>query len=762
MAVQRRISIFERPFSIVDSRWSGAALIAALVLLAALPYLNTLRNGFVWDDTTQVLNNPYIRSFHHLREIFTTGVWSYRGGVEARSAYYRPLMTLLYLLCFRSFGPRAGVFHLANILFNVLVVVALFWLTERMFKDRALAFAAAAIFALHPVHSEPVNWIAAITDLEATLFYLVTFWLFLGNEGRNSKLETRRRPSFRETGASFDFRISSFVPIRLLQHLGMAVGFVLALLSKETAATLPVVATIYEHVYRDDRSQTRWTQKLSRYGVLWVLLIAYLVFRAHFLTLVRAARVIEPEEILLSAVGLTGQYVWKFLWPVRLSAFYVFPDNSVWDLLTRVPAGLAAFASLAALFWVLWRFAHRVSFGVLWFTITLAPVLNPRWMPANVFSERYLYLPSVGLCWVVAWAVVLLFKKTEGKRGLDDRQLPVEDRPGLGGRDSGLAEEERVRDPGLGVGEENRIEDPASGVGQEVRAGGFSANSEPRTPNPGHAKTDHRQSPAARPFMAAWQWTLAASLGVLALLSAARIVTRNRDWHDEQTFYARTVATSPNSLQMLIDLGQVHYNQGDFKSAENEWLQAQKIAPDYPILLDNLGLLYTRQRRYDDAVDVLQRSIRQSPDDAEAHLNLGEAYALMGRAEPAESELRTAVDLAPLNVRARTTLGEFYFSRARYPEAAEQFGRSLASLPTMKAYLGRGLAYMQMHEGALAESDLQHAAALGPGDSRPHFVLGYFYGEMGRTDEAIREYTIGFKMDPDNQDARRAFAKLKR
>jgi len=636
------------------SRWGRAALVVALVLLAALPYLNTLRNGFVWDDSTQVLTNPYIRNLHHLREIFTTTVWSYRGGAEANVAYYRPLMMLLYLACFQVFGPVAGVFHLANILLNALVVIALFKVSERMFQRRALAFPAAAVFALHPIHSEAVNWIAAVTDLELAFFYLVTFWVFLG-------LPVHQPGRARQE-----------VP----RHLGMAVAFVLALLSKETAATLPLLATIYEHLYRDDRSETRWTQKLSRYGVLWALVMVYLLFRLHFLTLVKTARSIAPGEVLLAAVGLVGQYVWKFLWPVRLSAFYVFPDDSLWELLARVPGGLVAITFLAALFWVLWRRARRVSFGLLWFALTLAPVLNPSWMPANVFSERYLYLPSAGLCWVVAWTAISLVDRLAGRR-------------------------------------------------------------------------------------AAWRWGLAAGLAVLALLCVVRIFARNRDWHDELTFYTRTVAEAPSSVQMLIDLGQVHYNRGDFQLAEKEWLQAEKIAPDYPILLDNLGALYTRQHRYDEAVDALQRCLQRSPDDVDAHVNLGQVYAQTGQAQSAEEELRAAVDLAPLSVRARTVLGEFYFARGLYPDAAEQFGRSIASIPTPKAYLGEGLAYFQMHQPGLAESDFKKAAALDPHDSRPHFVLGYFYGEMGRTDEALKEYTMGFEMDPDNQDARMAFQKLK-
>ncbi|MCL5005055.1 MAG: hypothetical protein M1404_00860 [Acidobacteria bacterium] len=64
-------------------------LVALLVLCATLPYLNTLFNGFVYDDNRQVLDNPYLRSFHYLPKVFGTTAWSFVGA-QGVSNYYRP------------------------------------------------------------------------------------------------------------------------------------------------------------------------------------------------------------------------------------------------------------------------------------------------------------------------------------------------------------------------------------------------------------------------------------------------------------------------------------------------------------------------------------------------------------------------------------------------------------------------------------------------------------------------------------------------
>src|SRR6516162_6262802 len=112
-----------------------------------------------------------------------------------------------------------------------------------------------------------------------------------------------------------------------------------------------------------------------------------------------------------SAITLFGQYMWKLLWPLRLCAYYVFEvSDDPTDL--RVLAGLAAVVLITLLFVALWKFDRIASFGVVWLAVTLAPVLNANWLADNVFTERYLYLPSVGFCWVLAWGWTRLLARS--------------------------------------------------------------------------------------------------------------------------------------------------------------------------------------------------------------------------------------------------------------------------------------------------------------------------------------------------------------
>jgi tetratricopeptide (TPR) repeat protein len=354
----------------------------ALSILAFLPYANTLLNAFVYDDYFQVVENPYVHSFRYLREIFATTVWSFQGA-NGITNYYRPLMSFGYLLFYQVAGAVPFSFHLANVALNVVVVLLVFSVVRRLSGER-VGLIAAGLFALHPLHTESVAWVAGVTDLELSVFYLLTFLFYL------------RLP---EPEKGYGWRAA------------MCGSFVLALLSKEQAMTLPVLVTLFEHFYRDDRATTPLRQKMARYGPLWALAALYLVVRGILLGGV-ASIVSRPDlswyEVGLSAISLLGGYQRKLIWPAHLTTYYVFHKSS--HLTDRnVLLALAGLALCASVFAVLWRRAHLLSFAFIVIFLPLGPVLNAKWMPASVFAERYLYLPSIGFCWLVAWAAVTLW-----------------------------------------------------------------------------------------------------------------------------------------------------------------------------------------------------------------------------------------------------------------------------------------------------------------------------------------------------------------
>ncbi|HXW14190.1 MAG TPA: tetratricopeptide repeat protein, partial [Terriglobia bacterium] len=581
-----------------------------------------------------------------------SSVWSFMGDFRGSTNYYRPVMSLGYLFCYQLFGPRAPGFHLVSLLANVGVVLLVFLVTLRMFRSPTVALVAACIFALHPIHSEAVDWIAAVTELELAFFYLLTFWFFLA--------------SARPAG-------TSSAPL----EFAMAGSFVLTLLSKEQALTLPLLAALYEHFFREDRTETTNVQKVWRYGPLWLLGAVYLALRARYLGgfaphLERAA--FGTKGLVIAALALFGRYCCKLVWPVNLCAYYLFPTH-VAPLFPWALGGAAALAICALAFVVLWKSNRQAAFGVVWVLATLAPVLNVRWMTSNPFAERYLYLASVGFCWIVGWA---------GVRGWEL----------LSARGS------------------------------------------------------------------RWRLALPVAAGLIAALCMLRVITRNRAWRDNVTFYTATLAVTPNAYYIHNNLGTVYWEQGNMTAAEKEWRIALRLAPGSEYVLHNLGLVAIAEKRYADAENLFLRALAIRPDYMDAHLDLGRTYEAAGLPKQAEAQLITAVNLAPLNVRAHVVLSEFYLDRRQLGESEAEARRSVEIRPTLQGYWDLGLAEWLKGERSSAERAFLDAADLSPSNSRAHFMLGLFYMDSGRNADAVREYRAGLQLDPNNAEALANLQKL--
>jgi Tfp pilus assembly protein PilF len=489
-----------------------------------------------------------------------------------------------------------------------------------------------------------VAWIAAVTDLQLTLFFLLAFWFYL----RSAAPEGARRPGM---------------------QTAMTLSFIVAITSKEQSLMLPVLAMAYEHCFREDRGATTFGQKLGRYYLLWLVTGAYLIFRVRFFgalaPVLQISDLTWPQTI-LSSISLVGQYMGKLLWPAQLCAFYVFKrSTSLFD--PRVLGGLFAVLILVTVFAVLWKRARTVAFAIIWMLVTLAPVLNPRWMAANVFTERYLYLPSVGFCWLVAWGWVSLWE-------------------------SALNEPSRRK-------------------------------------------------------------VLAGALVLVVIACGARVVTRNADWSDDVTLYAKTLAMSPDAYHIRNNLGAVLWKHGNVAGAEEEWRRALALQPKNAIVLNNLGLVKSNQKRYEEAIDYYRRAIRLKPIYTDPHLNLGVACLELGLPD-AETHLRAAVALSPLNVEARNKLGRLYLEAGRLTEAREQLAKSADSQPNWAAF--QGLAEIQLRRGdlALATKYFQRAIELNPLASDAHFGLARIYSSGGRAAEAEVEYAAGLAIDPTNADAK--------
>jgi tetratricopeptide (TPR) repeat protein len=631
-------------------RFATHELLAVLILVAVLPYLNTLLNGFVQDDNRQILSNPYLRSFSHLREIFATNVWSYVGA-QGVTNYYRPLMTLGYLLCYQFLGPLAYGFHLANVVWNAGVVCLVFLVTERIFRDRTLSFVAAVIFALHPIHSESVDWIAAVTDLQLTLFYLLTFWFFLqvakpGHHHPSVPSSVRRR----SRGG--------------VAEVGMVLSFALALLAKEPAATLPFLATFYEHFLREDRAQTSARQKLSRYSTLWLVEVAYLLLRFRVfggLAPVLQLSQISRREAFFSSFALVAQYVWKLLWPVNLCGFYSF-HKSVALSDPRVIAGFFVLGLLLGMFAYSWRRERLVSFGLLWFFLNLAPVLNARWLGANVFTERYLYLPSLGFCWIAAWGGRWLWIKLARPPAARKFYAAALAIVAILCLVRIVTRSRDWRDDATFY--RTTLAAQPDAIALRINLGAVYWN----LGSPDQAEAEWREALRRAPD----HWLILNNLGLVCV--------RKKRYDEAIADFERSIQLRPNYADSHMNLGRTYAETGAPDKAEGQLRTAVALAPLYLQARNELAKFYFDAGRLEEAEQQLRSSV-SSGGTVPAWNLLGEIYNRWNRRQDAEHAFRQALSLDTFDSRAHFGLGAVLEADGRTNEALKEYTAGLQTDP---------------------------------------------------------------------------------
>ena len=163
--------------------------IILIILLASAAYAGTLRNGFIGDDHILFEDNNFYKDKHNLSRLFkkdfvtsfddidpalTSQKKSFSGCVA-----YRPVVALSFFLDSFLWKNNTAGYHFTNIFLHALTSVCVFFFIVAFAVPESLAFTAAALFAVHPIHAEVVNCIGYRSDLLSMLFYLLAFLMYI-------------------------------------------------------------------------------------------------------------------------------------------------------------------------------------------------------------------------------------------------------------------------------------------------------------------------------------------------------------------------------------------------------------------------------------------------------------------------------------------------------------------------------------------------------------------------------------------------------
>ncbi len=334
-----------------SARATNDAVVWALLALAACAvHGRCLWFGFTdLDDVNLIVGDQaFLSRPGGLWRVFTR---SYLHVVDSAHAYYRPLVTASYALDARWSGVRPLGYHLTNVLLHAAAGVLFFMLLRRYDIGRRISAAAALLFAVHPVLVPAVAWIPGRNDSLLAVFVLGA-WLFF--------LQDRARCSLRTLAA----------------HLAL---FALALLTKETAASLPFVCA--SHVALEPRTAARDTWRgMGRMSAGWFSILAMRAALQPSAPPATVRDVLSNLQILPEGLGMLAL-------PWNLSAFADTRDRPLWP-------GLIAVAVLAAASVLVSGVRRRVvATGAAAFVLLSAPAL---FVPGVLTLDHRLYLPTCG------------------------------------------------------------------------------------------------------------------------------------------------------------------------------------------------------------------------------------------------------------------------------------------------------------------------------------------------------------------------------
>ncbi|MBI4776632.1 MAG: tetratricopeptide repeat protein [Deltaproteobacteria bacterium] len=548
------------------------------VLLGFLLYSGIYGNQLVhWDDVSMIewaQNDPLSLSY----------VWEVMTKIGRT---YQPLRDISYSIDVRLFGTDLWGYFLHNVLLYCLNIWLVYAIVRRLFQrfgstqnalrqgplenssrdplspeggvfaPRLVAALTACLFAAHPLHVESVAWLAARKEVLCGLFFFLSFWFFL--------------------------RIDAWTGSKRYLGLGASfVSYLLASLSKPTAASLPLVILATDLILVRP-SLEQWKKRIWIHIPFWVPAVGAALYFSFIAGTTKTILADLPLlQRLIDVNVVLSHYLKTLVAPVGLSARYAFD----WSIPVTDPSVLigAVFQLILAACFVLFLRRNRlVAFWIAWFYINFLPTSGI--IPISIqAADRYIFISSLAFCCVVTMAALKVSDKAFA----------------------------RSKAVGRNVG-------PAFLV---CVIAIFSVLSV-------------RQSGIWRDDMTLWTHTAAVSPSDLSYYSLGEAYRRRNDLEQAKHYYQTSLNANPRFLQALNGLGNIMLLEKDIRKAESLYLKALEVDPEYRHAHRHLAIVYITLRDFDRALVHAEQAFRAYEHDSVLldmlcllYLRKGDSYKL--------------------------------------------------------------------------------------------------------------------------------------
>jgi len=372
--------------------------VAGLVFLAVAASVSGLLNQFAQDDFPIIWKNGAVHDLVHSYRFFAQPYWP----KPFTPDLYRPLAVISYAIQWAVGGGSPLLFRLVSYLLYAISSIMVFRLC-RLLLPFACAFAAAALFAVHPVHVEAV----AMAVNQGELWVAI---ICCGAVERYIRVRRAGGP----LGTRFE--------------LGLAGVYLFACFFKENAIVLPGLLLAAEALLIPGGEPLRARVARGRRLFLLLALVAVAFFAVRTLVLsgdvvgtftAEGLAYLTMGQRALTMLAVVPHWFRLLLWPAHLQADYS-PGEIVaqtsWGPEQTLGALLLFATVLAAI--LAWRRHRVITFGLAWCAIALFPVHNVLVPTGIVLAERTLFLPSVGAMLALGGLGAMLVERTSDSRRL--------------------------------------------------------------------------------------------------------------------------------------------------------------------------------------------------------------------------------------------------------------------------------------------------------------------------------------------------------
>jgi tetratricopeptide (TPR) repeat protein len=630
------------PYSIDWNTKVNRIWMLAIVVLTFIVVSPSLKNGFTnWDDNLYVTHNPLIGQLdrYHIKDFFTT---DFVGN-------YHPLTMISLAIDHQFAGGKPFLFHFTNMLFHLLNTLLVFLLAWKLTRgNRFVSAFTALVFGIHPMHIESVTWISERKDVLYTFFFLIASILYIDYQQRRS----------------------------LTRYLLIFVLFVLSCLSKSAAVVLPVLFILFD-LYLSRITLRNLLEKVPFLVISVLVGLKALETQAEFMALAETNYFTFPERIRFASYGFIT-YIIKFFIPFNLSAYHYYPREGVPYFYT-ISIGLVILLFLAAI--LIYKKDKLLWFGLLFYSITIALVLQFITLGNAIIAERYTYVPYIGIAIVVGTYLHRLQASSfKPQADLKSRRPPI------------------------------------------LRA----------SPS-GHA--------AGRPLIYALAILFLLTLSIIAFNRTkvwkdsetlwTDVIRKypgydmgyvNRGHHrrsiqqyDESLQdYAQAIRINPSNYRAYNNRGKIYFDRGEVDLALWDIDKAIALNPGFAEAYSNRGAVYAMKRDYEKAVADLDKSIELDPEAADSYFNRANLHYQFEVYDKAMKDINTYLFMNPGDPDAINLRGLCYLISSFYEEAMRDFEYAIRINPDDgRFYLSRSYAWQAKGDLKKALDDALKARSFG-------------------------------------------------